>query len=78
MNSLRQTAVRAYIRVVTKVSDIRERLRDDRGQGLVEYGLIIALVAIVLVAALVALTGGLKGVFGNITGTLNNSTSTSS
>jgi pilus assembly protein Flp/PilA len=38
---------------------------------MVEYGLIIALVAIVLVAALTALNGGLKTVFGTITNTLN-------
>lgn len=73
MNALRQTAVKAYIRVVSKVADVRERLREDRGQGLVEYGLIIALVAIVLVAALVALTGGLNGVFSKITNSLTNS-----
>jgi pilus assembly protein Flp/PilA len=38
----------------------------EEGQTLVEYALIIALVAIVLVGALTALEGGINGVFGDI------------
>jgi len=38
----------------------------EEGQTLVEYALIIALVAIVLVIALNALTGGIEGVFNDI------------
>jgi pilus assembly protein Flp/PilA len=38
----------------------------EEAQGLVEYALIIALIAIVLVGALVALEGGINGVFGEI------------
>lgn len=40
---------------------------DEEGQGLVEYALIIALVAIVLTGALTALNGGISGTFGTIT-----------
>ncbi len=40
--------------------------KDEKGQGLVEYALIIALVSIMLVGALTALQGGISGVFGNI------------
>jgi pilus assembly protein Flp/PilA len=40
--------------------------RDEQGQGLVEYALIIALVSIALVTALGLLAGGVEGVFGNI------------
>lgn len=43
---------------------------DEEGQGLVEYGLIIALVAILLVGGLLALTGALDGIFESISGTL--------
>jgi len=46
---------RAYLRLTTR----------EEGQGMVEYGLIIALVAIVLVAALVTLRGGVETVFTN-------------
>jgi Flp pilus assembly pilin Flp len=38
----------------------------ERGQTLVEYALIIALVSIMLVAALQLLTGGIQGVFDDI------------
>jgi len=42
------------------------RTRDEQGQTLVEYALIIALVSIVLVASLTALSGGIAGVFSTI------------
>ncbi len=42
-------------------------LEAKKGQGLVEYALIIALVSIVLVGALVAMTGALEAVFTAIT-----------
>lgn len=41
-------------------------LKEDKGQGMVEYGLIIALVAIAVIAAITALGGNLKNVFGII------------
>jgi pilus assembly protein Flp/PilA len=41
--------------------------RDEDGQGLVEYALIISLVAIVLIAALNALAVDIGGVFTTIT-----------
>jgi pilus assembly protein Flp/PilA len=41
--------------------------RDERGQGLTEYALIIALVAIVAVAALTLLGGQIDAIFGSIT-----------
>lgn len=50
---------------------------DERGQGMVEYGLIIALVAVVLIAAVSAMTGGLDDIFGKVETTLD-SVSTSS
>ncbi len=46
-------------------------LKNEAGQGMVEYGLIIALVAIVVIAALIALSGGLNNIFGQITTQLN-------
>lgn len=41
-------------------------VKDEEGQGMVEYALIIALVAIVLAAALTGLEGGIDGVFKSI------------
>ena len=43
---------------------------EESGQGMVEYGLIIALIAVVLIGALTALGGGLDGIFDKITGEL--------
>ena len=41
-------------------------LRNEDGQGLTEYALIIALVAIVAVAALTLLGGQIQTIFGDI------------
>ena len=41
--------------------------QDQKGQGMVEYGLIIALVAVVLIAALTSMQGGIGAVFDKIT-----------
>lgn len=41
-------------------------LKNKKGQGLVEYALIIALIAVVLVVALQALQGGISGAFQDV------------
>ncbi|MEX0683106.1 MAG: Flp family type IVb pilin [Dehalococcoidia bacterium] len=46
------------------------RVRDEAGQALAEYGLIIALVAVVLIVALGVLAGGIEDVFGDIAAAL--------
>lgn len=45
-------------------------VEETEGQGLVEYALILALIAIVVAASLTALQVGLDSVFGTITGAL--------
>jgi Flp pilus assembly pilin Flp len=47
------------------------RLSGQRGQSLVETGLIVSLVAVVLVAALLAVSGGLGTMFNNVVTILN-------
>lgn len=44
--------------------------REDEGQGLVEYALIIVLVSVVAMVALALLGTQINTVFGNITGIL--------
>lgn len=45
-------------------------IQDQKGQGLVEYALIIALVAVVIVGALTLLGTSISGIFNSIAGNL--------
>jgi pilus assembly protein Flp/PilA len=49
---------------------IKATINDDLGQGLVEYGLVLAVIAIVAVTALVALGGGIRSVLTDVAGML--------
>ena len=49
------------------MSLLKRLLREEEGQGMVEYGLIIALVSVVVIGALTALGGGLTSLFENLT-----------
>jgi len=46
------------------------RFKDDEGQALAEYGLILGLIAVVAIAALTALGLGIGGKLGSITSAL--------
>jgi len=56
-----------YVAVVNQLA----KLRSKRGQTLVEYGLILALVSIVVITVLSVLGTSIKNVFNTITTTLN-------
>lgn len=43
-----------------------EFIREDEGQGLVEYALIIAVIAIAVIVAMIFLRGQLQNIFSNI------------
>jgi pilus assembly protein Flp/PilA len=45
-------------------------LNSEEGQGLTEYGLILALIAVMCVAALTTLQGGITGTLESIAGNL--------
>lgn len=45
-------------------------MRDDAGQDLAEYALLIALIALVVIGAVAALGGQVQSVFNDITGQL--------
>ena len=53
-----------------RFSTFLRRVRDPRGQSMVEYALIIALIAVVVVGAVVALGGKLGNVFESITNSI--------
>jgi pilus assembly protein Flp/PilA len=49
---------------------VRIQLKREEGQTMAEYGLLIALVAILLIAAIGLLTGALQGTFSRIASAL--------
>ncbi len=57
------------------VLKIEAFLKSEKGQGMVEYGLIIALVAIVVIAAIVLLGGNLTGIFNKTANALSTAAS---
>ena len=49
--------------------------RNDEGQGMVEYGLILGLISIVAIAALTATGGQISALLGEVSGVLSNASS---
>ncbi len=52
---------------ISKVAKL-QTMQDEEGQGLAEYGLILALIAVVCIAALGILGGNIAGVLGALGG----------
>jgi pilus assembly protein Flp/PilA len=50
---------------------IRNFFKDESGANLVEYALLVALVAVACIVTIHALTGGIKTTFGTATTSLN-------
>jgi pilus assembly protein Flp/PilA len=55
------------------ISRIREFVRDEEGQDLIEYALLAALIALGAVTAMTATGGSVNSVFGNIKTKLDSS-----
>lgn len=53
-----------------KLSDLRFVLRGQAGQGLPEYGLILALVGVLVIGVLTLLGGNIDGILSTINNTL--------
>jgi len=53
----------AYVRVLDMLNG---RLRRQEGQALVEYALIISLIAVALIGALTFMRGKMEGIFSDI------------
>ena len=61
---------RMDIIMLKKLVELKNRFNQEEGQGMVEYGLIIALVAVVAIVGLVLLGPRLSTLFTNITNSL--------
>ena len=55
---------------LNKVAAMQTRTTDEEGQGLAEYGLILALIAVACIVALTALGGGIAGALAGVTASL--------
>ena len=59
------TIERSLLQVLATVNGFKN---GERGQGMAEYGLILALVAVVVIGALTAVGTGVSGTFNTIAG----------
>jgi pilus assembly protein Flp/PilA len=66
-NAMNETMLRMVIAVQTGWMDLTGKMRDrERGATAVEYGLMVALIAIVIIAAVTLLGGNLSGLFNKV------------
>ena len=67
----------AYATLASLVAFAQDRLRrDEKGATAVEYGLMVGLIAVVIIAAVTLLGTELKGLFESITGSLGGTATT--
>jgi pilus assembly protein Flp/PilA len=60
--------VKLYVTLLLLADDVKDRLRrDDSGATAVEYGLLVGLIAVVIVAAVTLLGTKLNGLFTSVT-----------
>ena len=64
------------MKMMSLITYLRARLSSKKGQGMVEYGLIIGIIAVILVAALTVLRAPLATLFGNIASIITGNTPT--
>jgi pilus assembly protein Flp/PilA len=58
------------LELINKIQIRLMELKDDRGATAVEYGLMVALIAVAIIATVRALGVGLDGLFQQVTGAL--------
>jgi pilus assembly protein Flp/PilA len=57
--------INAFVAVKGAHGTLLERARTERGASMVEYALLVGLIAVVAVVAVAALGGGISGLFSN-------------
>jgi len=60
------------LRLAAAAAVWKMRLSAEKGQTLVEYGLILALIAVVVIGVITVIGGKLNGIFGQVNNALNN------
>ncbi len=63
MKEMTELFLNAFFAVRGFHSNMLERARTERGASMVEYALLVGLIAVVAVVAVAALGGGIKGLF---------------
>ena len=61
----------AFVAVRSAHSNRLERARTERGASMVEYALLVGLIAVVAVVAVAALGGGISNLFGHASNCVN-------
>jgi pilus assembly protein Flp/PilA len=64
--------LRLYTGLATRWADLKERVSEDRGATAVEYALMVALIAIVIILAVTFLGQSVSGKFSQIGSGVNN------
>jgi pilus assembly protein Flp/PilA len=59
-----------YVTLLNLVDFAKEKLDRENGATAVEYGLMVALIAVAIIAAVIALQGKLTGIFNYVSGKL--------
>ncbi|NJD01862.1 MAG: Flp family type IVb pilin [Ruminiclostridium sp.] len=59
--------MKMYVKCMMVLNSFKE---SKKGQGMVEYGLIVGLIAIAVIAAITLLGGNIRDLFNNVAGTL--------
>ncbi len=59
---------------MSNVGCLKRFVRDEEAQGTAEYGLVLAIIAIGLIAAVIALKDGLAEILGNLSTELSGAT----
>jgi pilus assembly protein Flp/PilA len=59
-----------FVRLQGVVGMLKRVLNEEKGQGMIEYGLIIALIAVFLIGALVLMRSGFNNIFSGISETM--------
>lgn len=57
--------INAFVAVRSAHGTLLQRARTERGASMVEYALLVGLIAVVAVVAIAALGGGISGLFSN-------------